>query len=212
MAAVQNGPDVYVLPLTEVSLPMAKQPGRSGAWDPGARWWVSGVLGAQGLLCVPFCWDLGCCEQARGQPSALHVPCPGLLCQEAVTGSGAPLLSLGCLTQTPTWCQLAMQGHGLHCAQWAGPTHSGIKGSLGLPQWVACEWPFHSGPGGGGQGDRQAGSPSRGFLAVSPICPHPRVPHQAQAGLSSRGYKPMAQLGFEPHLPDARAAGTPSCV
>ncbi|XP_013002600.2 serine/threonine-protein kinase LMTK1 isoform X5 [Cavia porcellus] len=27
--AVQNGPDVYVLPLTEVSLPMAKQPGRS---------------------------------------------------------------------------------------------------------------------------------------------------------------------------------------
>lgn len=25
-----NGPDVYVLPLTEVSLPMAKQPGRSG--------------------------------------------------------------------------------------------------------------------------------------------------------------------------------------
>lgn len=31
-AAVQNGPDVYVLPLTEVSLPMAKQPGRSGKW------------------------------------------------------------------------------------------------------------------------------------------------------------------------------------
>ncbi|XP_057630198.1 serine/threonine-protein kinase LMTK1 isoform X2 [Chionomys nivalis] len=28
-AAAQNGPDVYVLPLTEVSLPMAKQPGRS---------------------------------------------------------------------------------------------------------------------------------------------------------------------------------------
>ncbi|KAK2112301.1 hypothetical protein P7K49_012048 [Saguinus oedipus] len=27
----QNGPDVYVLPLTEVSLPMAKQPGRSGS-------------------------------------------------------------------------------------------------------------------------------------------------------------------------------------
>ncbi|PNJ88464.1 AATK isoform 9, partial [Pongo abelii] len=27
--AAQNGPDVYVLPLTEVSLPMAKQPGRS---------------------------------------------------------------------------------------------------------------------------------------------------------------------------------------
>lgn len=29
-AAAPNGPDVYVLPLTEVSLPMAKQPGRSG--------------------------------------------------------------------------------------------------------------------------------------------------------------------------------------
>ncbi|XP_053426454.1 serine/threonine-protein kinase LMTK1 isoform X1 [Nycticebus coucang] len=28
-AAAQNGPDVYILPLTEVSLPMAKQPGRS---------------------------------------------------------------------------------------------------------------------------------------------------------------------------------------
>ncbi|XP_054449217.1 serine/threonine-protein kinase LMTK1 [Pteronotus mesoamericanus] len=28
-ASAQNGPDVYVLPLTEVSLPMAKQPGRS---------------------------------------------------------------------------------------------------------------------------------------------------------------------------------------
>lgn len=33
-AAAQNGPDVYVLPLTEVSLPMAKQPGRSGKWPP----------------------------------------------------------------------------------------------------------------------------------------------------------------------------------
>lgn len=32
--ATQNGPDVYVLPLTEVSLPMAKQPGRSGKWPP----------------------------------------------------------------------------------------------------------------------------------------------------------------------------------
>lgn len=31
-AAAQNGPDVYVLPLTEVSLPTAKQPGRSGKW------------------------------------------------------------------------------------------------------------------------------------------------------------------------------------
>ena len=31
-APAQNGPDVYVLPLTEVSLPMAKQPGRSGKW------------------------------------------------------------------------------------------------------------------------------------------------------------------------------------
>lgn len=28
--AAQNGPEVYVLPLTEVSLPMSKQPGRSG--------------------------------------------------------------------------------------------------------------------------------------------------------------------------------------
>lgn len=28
--APQHGPEVYVLPLTEVSLPMAKQPGRSG--------------------------------------------------------------------------------------------------------------------------------------------------------------------------------------
>ncbi|KYO42648.1 hypothetical protein Y1Q_0018852 [Alligator mississippiensis] len=28
--AVQNGPEVYILPLTEVSLPMSKQPGRSG--------------------------------------------------------------------------------------------------------------------------------------------------------------------------------------
>lgn len=28
--APQHGPEVYVLPLTKVSLPMAKQPGRSG--------------------------------------------------------------------------------------------------------------------------------------------------------------------------------------
>lgn len=28
--APQNGPEVYVLPLTEVSVPMSKQPGRSG--------------------------------------------------------------------------------------------------------------------------------------------------------------------------------------
>lgn len=39
-AAAQNGPDVYVLPLTEVSLPMAKQPGRSGERARGGvpRW------------------------------------------------------------------------------------------------------------------------------------------------------------------------------
>lgn len=55
--AAQNGPDVYVLPLTEVSLPMAKQPGRSGeGWvgrrgglPPGPRCWVLGVTwGRQG--------------------------------------------------------------------------------------------------------------------------------------------------------------------
>ncbi|KAG8539672.1 hypothetical protein GDO81_020560 [Engystomops pustulosus] len=28
--AAQNGPEVYVLPLTEVSVPMSKQPARSG--------------------------------------------------------------------------------------------------------------------------------------------------------------------------------------
>lgn len=28
--ATQNGPEVYILPLTEVSLPMSRQPGRSG--------------------------------------------------------------------------------------------------------------------------------------------------------------------------------------
>ncbi|XP_023803176.1 serine/threonine-protein kinase LMTK1-like [Cyanistes caeruleus] len=33
--APQHGPEVYVLPLTKVSLPMAKQPGRSG--KPGRR-------------------------------------------------------------------------------------------------------------------------------------------------------------------------------
>ncbi|ETE74008.1 Serine/threonine-protein kinase LMTK1, partial [Ophiophagus hannah] len=27
--ATQNGPEVYILPLTEVSLPMSRQPGRS---------------------------------------------------------------------------------------------------------------------------------------------------------------------------------------
>ncbi|XP_036924232.1 serine/threonine-protein kinase LMTK1 isoform X2 [Sturnira hondurensis] len=43
-AAAQNGPDVYVLPLTEVSLPMAKQPGRS------AQLLRSAGLGRHGLL------------------------------------------------------------------------------------------------------------------------------------------------------------------
>lgn len=54
--APQHGPEVYVLPLTEVSLPMAKQPGRSGKlpgegeggkhwtlWDPRAPWGRGGV-------------------------------------------------------------------------------------------------------------------------------------------------------------------------
>ncbi|XP_053515450.1 serine/threonine-protein kinase LMTK1 isoform X2 [Artibeus jamaicensis] len=43
-AAAQNGPDVYVLPLTEVSLPMAKQPGRS------AQLLRPAGLGRHGLL------------------------------------------------------------------------------------------------------------------------------------------------------------------
>ncbi|XP_051015139.1 serine/threonine-protein kinase LMTK1 isoform X1 [Acomys russatus] len=43
-AAAQNGPDVYVLPLTEVSLPMAKQPGRS------VRLLKSADLGRHSLL------------------------------------------------------------------------------------------------------------------------------------------------------------------
>ncbi|XP_045692844.1 serine/threonine-protein kinase LMTK1 isoform X3 [Phyllostomus hastatus] len=43
-AAAQNGPDVYVLPLTEVSLPMARQPGRSGQLLRSAG------LGRHGLL------------------------------------------------------------------------------------------------------------------------------------------------------------------
>lgn len=50
-AAAQNGPDVYVLPLTEVSLPMAKQPGRSGE-----------------LLAGPW----GCCRAGSG----LRSPAP----------------------------------------------------------------------------------------------------------------------------------------
>lgn len=50
-AATQNGPDVYVLPLTEVSLPMARQPGRSGepcglgpAASAAGAWWAGGLL------------------------------------------------------------------------------------------------------------------------------------------------------------------------
>lgn len=35
--APQHGPEVYILPLTEVSLPMAKQPGRSGKPRGGHR-------------------------------------------------------------------------------------------------------------------------------------------------------------------------------
>lgn len=35
--APQHGPEVYVLPLTKVSLPMAKQPGRSGKSGGGRR-------------------------------------------------------------------------------------------------------------------------------------------------------------------------------
>lgn len=31
--ASQNGPEVYVLPLTQVSLPVSQQPGRSGEGD-----------------------------------------------------------------------------------------------------------------------------------------------------------------------------------
>ncbi|KAK5906416.1 hypothetical protein CgunFtcFv8_002283 [Champsocephalus gunnari] len=31
-SASQGSPDVYILPLTEVSLPLSKQPARSGGW------------------------------------------------------------------------------------------------------------------------------------------------------------------------------------
>ncbi|KAK5881707.1 hypothetical protein CesoFtcFv8_022473 [Champsocephalus esox] len=32
-SASQGSPDVYILPLTEVSLPLSKQPARSGGWS-----------------------------------------------------------------------------------------------------------------------------------------------------------------------------------
>lgn len=55
----QHGPEVYVLPLTKVSLPMAKQPGRSGkpCRTPEHRGWGSRITvrraeeGAVGLPC-----------------------------------------------------------------------------------------------------------------------------------------------------------------
>lgn len=46
--APQHGPEVYVLPLTEVSLPMAKQPGRSGKLPEG-----SGGVGGTGHCGTP---------------------------------------------------------------------------------------------------------------------------------------------------------------
>lgn len=137
--------------------------------------------------CVPFSTGTwGAVSRLGGSPPPLR-PRPGLLCKRAVMGTaaglpplvlgrathvlegGAPLLFSGCLNPDPP---VALAGHSgtlLHYAQWAGPTHLEMRGSLGLPLWVACEWTFHSGPGGGGQ--VQAGTSVHGFLAMSPIRP-----------------------------------------
>lgn len=39
--ASQGSPDVYILPLTEVSLPVAKQPARSGESTAATRWIIA---------------------------------------------------------------------------------------------------------------------------------------------------------------------------
>lgn len=60
--------------------PWPSSPAAQVRGPPGPGGGCQVCLGLGGLLCVPFSWDLGCCEQAWGQPSALHVPRPGLLC------------------------------------------------------------------------------------------------------------------------------------
>lgn len=97
-AAAQTGPDVYVLPLTEVSLPMAKQPGRSGEWGWGAEVsWLHLRLGGVGR-CVEPLWDPGL------RVALSIVPPPkGLLCSN---WGRWPSNSLGlstylCSSQTP---------------------------------------------------------------------------------------------------------------
>lgn len=62
-AAAVGGPDVYVLPLAEVSLPMAKQPGRSGEASgagvgPGVLLY-GGAAGPGAAWCAAV-WELGC--------------------------------------------------------------------------------------------------------------------------------------------------------
>ncbi|KAF7471360.1 hypothetical protein GHT09_017474 [Marmota monax] len=73
-AAAQNGPDVYVLPLTEVSLPMAKQPGRSvlDTGPPGKPEHPAAGVGTQRAACSVSAQ--GACNLLDLGTSCLQVP------------------------------------------------------------------------------------------------------------------------------------------
>lgn len=166
-------------------------------------------------MCVPFCWDLGRCEQAwaswgycaKGVGVAPSGPGVGTY----VLGGGTSLWSLGCWTPYMGSVVPRSRAHPL-----------GGRGSLGLLLWVE---PFAQDPGVGEGGAwvpparaGAGGASSCGFLAMSPTRPIPWSPQQAgNPHGRCRAHTPEVKgqwptWALNPHLPDSALQEPPSCV
>lgn len=232
----QNGPDVYVLPLTEVSLPMAKQPGRSGEWPPPERpggahpcdsgvqpgLWAQEGRGRRGLVGAPFWWDLG----HRGQAWVGLLPAPrGLLCRGAARATGARKLWAWSCDGLPVCWEEGLPG----CPRMAAPTRPPeasrdmgpiVPSGQGPPTQGggACRGPSVGGLVNGpftqalGWGQEQQGL-FRGPLALCPVSSPSWGPPQGEHPQDRCEFRlerleVNIQAGLQTHLPEAGAVGT----
>lgn len=192
----------------------------------------------EGLLCALFCWDLGCCEQAWGQPSASTSP-PWAAVQKGGDGHrgrvapSGPGMGHPCAGRRGSSAVLGMPEPRPPCGTgWplrdvaplcpVGRAHPlGDEGLFGAPSVGGLRMDLSFRPQGWGAGAGRVLCP---WLPghVSHSSPRPGLPHQAHhprgrcpspgppclLQLTSRGYRSMAN----PHLLDANAVGAPSCV
>lgn len=113
----------------------------------------------------------------------------------------------------PPEASMAPQGHGPHCAQWAGPTYSGRRGSSGPLRGRAREWAFHSGLGVGAGAAGPLPWPPCPVSRLFPVLGPPQGERpQDRCGSRLERLEVNIQAGLRTCLLEAGAVGTPGRV